>query len=69
MSKQEAQEWFKQLSEDYCVPLKDVHALAYFLGPDEYQDGLVTACEDRGQELEREERRRLSYPTEPGRLY
>ena len=58
MTKQEAQAHFKSLSEEYGIPLKDVHALAYFLGPDEYEDGLVTACEDRGFELEREQYRK-----------
>ena len=69
MTKEETQEHMQRLAEDFGLPLKEVYTLALFLGPDEYQDGLVTACEDRGLELEREERRRLSYPTEPGRLY
>lgn len=61
VEKDETREHMERLAEDFGVPLKEVYTLALFLGPSEYYDGLVTAVEDRGLELEREERRRAVY--------
>lgn len=43
--------YLDSLAEEYGVPVREVYALASILGPSEDFDGLVTAVQDRGEEL------------------
>lgn len=43
-------EYLRQLSDDFGIPLSHVVQLAELLGEDELFDGLVVACEDAGDD-------------------
>ncbi len=46
MTRQERNEYLEELSDEFCIPLEAVRALADVLGDSELYDGLVTELED-----------------------
>lgn len=48
-------DYLDTLAMDYEIPRETVEMLAALLGPSEDFDGLVIACEDVAEELERDE--------------
>ena len=46
MTRQERAEYLEELSDEFCIPLEAVEALADVLGDSELFDGLVVELED-----------------------